>query len=59
MDIARKLGYFINEESEYQKFFNKKLKKYGVNSPAELEGKKRKQFYDEIDKEWKGKKESD
>jgi hypothetical protein len=59
MDITRKLGYLLNEESQYQKFVNKKLKKYGVNSPAELKGDQKKKFYDEVDKEWKGKKESD
>jgi HD-like signal output (HDOD) protein len=57
----KKLG--IREETgdkeEYQKFFQAALKKFGVKSPAELEGDKEKEFYDYIDKNWKGDKESD
>lgn len=47
----------INEETEYQKFFNTMLKKYNVNSPNELEGEKKKEFFDAVDKGWKGDKE--
>ena len=43
----------------YQKFFNAKLKKYGVKSPAELSDDDKKKFYDEIDKEWEGDNETD
>ena len=43
----------VDEESEkqkkYQAFFNKALKKFGVDSPAELEGDKKKEFFDYID----------
>lgn len=59
MDITRKIGVFLNEESEYQKFFNKKLEKYGVKSPSELSDDEKKKFFDEVDKEWKGKNETD
>ena len=47
---------FLNEGSkeEYQKFFDKKLAKYKVKSPAELDDAEKKKFFDEIDKEWKG-----
>jgi len=38
----------------YQKFFNTMLKKFGVDSPSELEGKKKKEFFDAIDKGWDG-----
>ena len=38
----------------YQKFFNSLLKKFGVSSPSELEGKKKKDFFDAIDKGWDG-----
>ena len=38
----------------YQKFFNSLLKKFGVNSPSELEGKKRKEFFNAVDKGWEG-----
>lgn len=46
-----------DEESEkqkkYQAFFAKTLKKFGVKSPSELEGEKKKEFFDYIDKNWK------
>jgi len=47
------------ETTEYQKFFQSALKKFGVTSPKELTGDKEKEFYDYIDKNWKGEKESD
>ena len=53
-------GYAVLEsiqegsKEEYQKFFDKKLKKYKVSSPAELSDEEKKKFFDEIDKEWKG-----
>jgi hypothetical protein len=47
------------EQSEYQKFFASVLKKFGVSSPAELSGDKEKEFYNYIDKNWDGKKETD
>jgi hypothetical protein len=46
-------------KAEYQAFFNKKLKKYGVKSQSELSTADKKKFYDEIDKEWEGENESD
>jgi len=42
------------EDSEYQEFFKKVLKKFGVESPAELDDAKKKEFFDHIDKNWKG-----
>ena len=38
----------------YQKFFNSLLKKFGVSSPSELKGDKKKEFFDAIDKGWDG-----
>jgi hypothetical protein len=38
----------------YQKFFNSILKRFGVGSPAELEGDAKKKFYDAIDAGWDG-----
>ena len=45
---------FMSEGSkeEYKKFFDAKLKKYGVDSPEDLSDEDKKKFYDEIDKEW-------
>jgi hypothetical protein len=42
------------DKEAYQKFFQKALKKFGVKSPAELKGDKEKEFYDYVDKNWKG-----
>ena len=41
-------------KEEYQKFFNAALKKFKVNSPADLKGDDKKKFYDYVDKNWKG-----
>jgi len=58
--IAEEIREFLKEEdTAYQKFFREKLKKFGVSSPAQLKGDDKKKFYDEIDKEWKGKEELD
>jgi hypothetical protein len=47
------------DKEEYQKFFKSALKKFGVESPAELKGEKEKEFYDYIDKNWEGDNETD
>ena len=41
-----------DKQKKYQEFFKKALKKFGVNSPAELEKEKRKEFFDYIDKNY-------
>lgn len=58
MKILEKINDYLNEET-YEEFFTKKLKEAGVSSPAELDDAKKKEFFNMIDKEWKGKKESD
>ena len=58
-NILEKINNYLNEESAYQTFFNKKLKEAGVKSPSELSDEEKKKFFNEIDKEWKGKKEGD
>ena len=40
---------------EYEKFFKAALKKFGVDSPADL-GDKKKEFFDYVDKNWKDEK---
>ncbi len=50
----------LNEASElqksYQDYFKRKLEKFGVNSPAELNEEDKKKFFGEITNEWeKGK----
>lgn len=60
---AKKDEEEVDEESEKQKkyraFFNSALKKFGVKSPAELEGDKKKEFFDYVDKNYNADNESD
>ena len=42
----------VKEETEYQKFFAKKLEKFGVSSPDELSVEDKKKFFSEIEAEW-------
>jgi hypothetical protein len=46
----------IKEGSEYQEYFKGMLQKFGVKSPSELQGDKKKQFFAAVSKGWKGKK---
>ena len=52
----KKLG--IKEETgdkdKYKEFFQSALKKFGVDSPADLDGEKKKEFFNYIDKNYKG-----
>ena len=47
------------KQKKYQKFFNAALKKFGVKSPAELEGEKKKEFFDYVDKHYEADQETD
>ena len=51
-----------NEEFEvtedYKEFFRSALQKFGVDNPSKLAGDKKKSFFDYVDKNWKGKKET-
>ena len=38
-----------DKQAKYKKVFDAALKKFGVNSPAELEGDKKKEFFDYVD----------
>lgn len=58
-NILEKIDNFLSEESAYQKWFAKKLKEAGVKSPDELSAEEKKKFFNMIDKQWKGKKETD
>jgi len=46
-------------KEEYTAFVKKKLKKFGVKSPADLKGDDKKKFYDELDAEWESDDEED
>jgi len=47
------------KQKKYQAFFAKALKKFGVKSPAELEGDKKKEFYDYVDANYEAENEED
>ena len=47
-EVTEKSG----DKEEYQKFVTTMLKKFGVNSPADLKGDDKKKFYDALDKGW-------
>jgi hypothetical protein len=39
-------------QKSYQEYFQNKLDKFGVKSPADLSDEKKKEFFNEISKEW-------
>ena len=46
----------LKEDTEYQKFFQMAMKKFSINTPAELkDAAKKKEFFDYIDKNYKAK----
>ena len=49
----------FKEDDGYKAFFQKALKKWGVSSPAGLEDKDKKEFYNYVDRNWKADKETD
>ena len=43
------------DKEAYKKFFNAALKKFGIDSPADLKSdEEKKKFYDYVDKNWEG-----
>ena len=51
--LRERIEMFVEEkDSEYQKFFKKKLKEFGVDEPDKLSKEDKKKFYSEIEKEW-------
>ena len=52
--LLEKIEFILGEEkeTEYEKFFIKKLKKFGVSSPNELSVEDKKKFFAEIEDEW-------
>lgn len=47
-----------DRQEKYQKFFKSLLDKFGVDSPADLDDEKKKEFFNLVDKGWKGKNET-
>ena len=52
----KKLGITeaTGDKEKYEKFFKAALKKFGADSPADLDGEKKKEFFNYIDKNYKG-----
>ena len=55
--VAKLFGTNLGEEktdTEYEKFFAKAMKKFGISSPAELKDEdKKREFFDYVDKNYK------
>ena len=47
------------DDAEYEKFFRGALKKFGVSEPDQLDGDKKKDFFNYVDKNWTGDNERD
>jgi len=48
-----------DKQKKYKAFFDKALKKFGVDSPAELKGDKKKEFFDYVDANYEADNEAD
>jgi len=49
IEEAHAMNTLLEDKAKYKAFFNKALKKFGVKSPGELEGDKKKEFFDYVD----------
>lgn len=58
-EVEEKVTAEESKKEKYKKFFQAALKKFGVKSPAELEGDKKKEFFDYVDKNYEADNESD
>ena len=58
-EIGEQVTEVEGDKDEYQKFFRGALKKFGVSEPDKLPDEKKKEFYDYVDANWAGDKESD
>jgi len=60
-EVALDFGQEVtNEEKDYEAFFNKAMKKFGISSPADLKtDEKKKEFFNYIDKNFKADNEED
>ena len=48
----------LQEDTAYQEFFKKAMDKFGISSIGELDGEKKKEFFNFIDKNYKADKET-
>ena len=60
-EVALDFGQEVtNEEKDYDAFFQKAMKKFGISSPADLKtDEKKKEFFNYIDKNYKADKKED
>ena len=60
-EVALDFGQEVtNEEKDYEAFFQKAMKKFGISSPADLKtDEKKKEFFNYIDKNFKADNEED
>ena len=58
-DLVEDSRKLLQQGADYEEFFKKALKKFGVNSPADFKSdEEKKKFFDYVDKNYKGKSES-
>tara|TARA_Y100000004_G_C8814350_1_gene369119 strand:- start:95 stop:487 length:393 start_codon:yes stop_codon:yes gene_type:complete len=58
--VSKVVNEELSEETDYEKFFKSALKKFGVSNPGELGSEeKKKEFFNYVDKNFKGKNEKD
>ena len=46
------INIILTETTEYQEFFKSMLQKYGVKSPSQLKGDKKKKFFSDVKISW-------
>ncbi len=59
IEEAHEMNEAEDKKSKYKAFFDKALKKFGVSSPAELKGEKKKEFFDYVDANYEAENETD
>ena len=58
-EIGEQVTEVEGDKDEYQKFFRSALKKFGVTEPDKLSDEDKKDFFNYVDKNWTGDKETD
>ena len=59
-NVSEEVDLDEGTKEEYQKFFNAAMKKFKINSPADLKSdEEKKKFFDYVDKNYKGEKSED
>ena len=59
LDEAIQMNSLLEDKAKYKAFFDKALKKFGVDSPADLKGDKKKEFFDWVDANYEAENEED